>query len=99
MLVTVNKQNFPPGTCDAIFHTRVVWRTLHKRGKSLTPESKVVIELSRSWSDDCSEVTEDESEEAIMHDIDKTKQDGESIIAGSCDVWIVYEGRPLGADR
>jgi hypothetical protein len=67
----------------SISHTRVVWRTLHKRGKSLTPESKVVIELSRSWRDDCSDVTDAASEEAMMHDIDEEK---ESIIAASCDV-------------
>jgi hypothetical protein len=54
-------------------HTRVVWRTLHKRGKSLTPESRVVIELSRSWSDDCSDVTDAASEEAMVHDIDNEK--------------------------
>jgi len=51
-----------------MYHTRVVWRTLHRRGKSLTPESRVVIELSRSWSDDCSDVTDDASEDAMMQD-------------------------------
>ena len=46
-------------------HTRVVWRTLHRRGKSLTPESRVLMELSSSCRDDCSEDTDDDSEEDI----------------------------------
>lgn len=47
--------------------TRVDWRTLHKRGKSLTPVSRVVMELSRSCREDCSEVTEDASEEVMVN--------------------------------
>jgi hypothetical protein len=47
-------------------HTRVVERTLHRRGKSFTPESSVVIELSNSCSDDCSDVTEEDNEAAMV---------------------------------
>lgn len=46
-------------------HTLVVWRTLHRRGKSLTPASRVLIELSSICSEDCSEDTEEDSEEDI----------------------------------
>lgn len=62
-------------------HTRVVWRTLHRRGKSFTPASRVDIELSRIWREDCSEVTEEDNEAAILCDL---KLDLE---------MIVYNGR------
>lgn len=47
-------------------HTRVVERTLQRRGKSFTPESSVVIELSNSCKDDCSDVTEEDNEAAMV---------------------------------
>jgi hypothetical protein len=50
-------------------HTRVVERTLHRRGKSFTPESSVVIELSSICRDDCSDVTEEDSEAAMVIEI------------------------------
>lgn len=45
--------------------TRVVWRTLHRRGKSFTPVSRVVMELSRRWREDCREETDAEREAAM----------------------------------
>ena len=66
MLVLVSYKYILEDVHNIIFLTRVVWRTLHKRGKSLTPESRVVIELSRSCSDDCSDVTDDAREDAMM---------------------------------
>lgn len=47
-------------------HTLVVWSTLQRRGKSLTPVSRVVMELSRSCNEDCSEETDEASEEDIV---------------------------------
>ncbi len=38
--------------------TRVVVKTVDKRGKSLIPASRIEIEESRSWSEDFRDVTE-----------------------------------------
>lgn len=46
--------------------TRVVWRTLHSRGKSLTPASRVEMDESRRWREDWRDDTEEESEAAIL---------------------------------
>lgn len=43
----------------------MAWRTLQRRGKSLTPSSRILIEESSNWSEDCREDTEEESEVAI----------------------------------
>ena len=50
-------------------HTRVVWRTLHKRGKSFTPASRVDIELSKIWREDRNELTDEDNEAAIVCDL------------------------------
>ena len=47
-------------------YTRVVWRTLARRGKSLTPESRIEILDERSWFVDCREETQEESADAIV---------------------------------
>lgn len=39
---------------------------MHSRGKSLTPESSVLMDESRSCSDDWREDTDDDSEAAIV---------------------------------
>lgn len=44
----------------------MVCRTLHSRGKSLTPASRVEIDESRRWREDWREDTEEESEAAMM---------------------------------
>lgn len=44
--------------------TRVVVRTVDKRGKSFIPASRIAIEESRSESDERSEATEAESDAA-----------------------------------
>lgn len=45
-VINVRPVDFPISVWP-LEHTRVVWRTLHSRGKSFTPESRVVIELSK----------------------------------------------------
>lgn len=62
-------------------HTRVVWRTLHKRGKSFTPASRVDIELSKIWREDRNEVTEEDNEAAIVCDLKLSLE------------MVVYSGR------
>lgn len=44
----------------------MVCRTLDKRGKSLTPESRMSIELSRRCRDVRRDATDDERESAIV---------------------------------
>ena len=39
-------------------HTRVVCKTFERRGKSLTPESRIEMLESSSWIDDCREETQ-----------------------------------------
>lgn len=51
-------------TCTV--RTRVVWRTLESRGKSLTPESRMSMDESRSWIEDWREDTEEDREAAII---------------------------------
>lgn len=46
--------------------TRVVCRTFDKRGKSLTPESRMSIELSRSWREVRRDATDEDRESAIV---------------------------------
>lgn len=54
----------PEGTLPAL--TRVVCRTLHSRGKSLTPDSRVEIDESRSCREDWRDVTEAFSDAAMV---------------------------------
>lgn len=49
-----------------ILHTRLVRRTLESRGKSLTPESRISMDESRSCNEDWREVTEEDREAAIL---------------------------------
>ena len=53
--------------------TRVVVRTVERRGKSLIPWSSIEIELSRSCRDDFKDWTEAESEVALEDDIIATR--------------------------
>lgn len=49
--------------------TLVVVRTVERRGKSLTPWSRIEIDESRSWREDLRDCTEAESEAAELVDI------------------------------
>lgn len=59
-----------PRLCDAVllFHglTRVVCRTLQRRGKSETPWSRIETEESRRLIEDCSDDTADDKEVAMI---------------------------------
>lgn len=44
----------------------MVCRTFDKRGKSLTPESRMSIELSRSWREVRRDATDEDRESAIV---------------------------------
>ncbi len=45
--------------------TRVVCKTLERRGKSLTPESRMEMLEERSWLVDCREETQEERADAM----------------------------------
>ena len=62
------KDIFAWGNRFVFQRTRWAWRTLDSRGKSFTPESRMLMDESRSCKEDWRDDTEEDREEAILYD-------------------------------